>query len=191
MSTHPARLKRFAILAAVAGLASVGADLSAAAQESGRSGSNEGPPQVSAASIGSLNAQSGPESVRVYRSVGADGRVTFGDQPVPGARTIEIRSFASSSDAEAMATARSQKQYWREQSEAFEQRRIDREDAERRAALDRFESGPSSLYVIPYHLPPPRARPLPGVPATYGSSPGAAAGTPARFLGSGFASSGR
>jgi hypothetical protein len=191
MSTHPARLKRFAVLAAVAGLASVGADLSVAAQGSGQSGSNDGPSQARAASIGSVNAQSGPESVRVYRSVGADGRVTFGDQPVPGARTVEIRSFASSSDAEAMATARSQKQYWREQSEAFDRRRTDREEDERRAALDHLESAPSSLYVIPYHLRPPQARPLPGIPATYGSSPGAAAGVPARFLSSGFASSGR
>jgi hypothetical protein len=194
MSTNPARLPRMAAMGLLACLASAGAGVATAAQD----GARPGEPSAVHASAGALSggpsATYRPEAVRVFRSVDADGRVTFGDQPEPGAKAVQIRSFASSSDPQAMATAAAQQAYWREQSEAFARRRAEREEAQERAERERFDSAPSALYVIPHHLRAPRPepiRPIGGFPVTYGTAPGLASGTPAGFIGSGFANSGR
>ncbi len=189
MSTNPAHPSRMAVMGLVAGLASAGVAM--AAQDGTRSA---GPPAAHASgrvSPESASMQYGPEAVRVFRSVGADGRVTFADRPEPGAKAVQIRSFASSSDHAAMATAAAQQAYWREQSAAFARRRAQREEAELRAERARFESEPSGLYVIPQHLPPPRPEQIRGLPATYGPAPGVASGTPSGFISSGFADSRR
>lgn len=136
---------------------------------------------------------------RVYRSVGPDGRVVFADRPEPGARTVVARSFASSSDPQALETARRRQAYWRAQAEAFEARRQEREQAEAAEARARSEAmaaaaSPALVLVVPRHLRAPAWQgPMPGpaypgrYPAVYPSSPGAAAQVPAAFISSGFA----
>jgi len=134
-------------------------------------------------------------ATRIYRSVGADGSVVYGDQPIAGARAVQIRSFVSASDATAIATARRQQQYWREQADAFERRRADRQAAEARARADAERERDETerlVVVVPRNLRAPAFAagpgvPIPGVPSSYGSQPGAAASAPAAFIGSGFA----
>lgn len=132
---------------------------------------------------------------RVYRSVDANGRVVFGDAPVPHARSVEVRSFAASSDPQALETARRQQAYWRAQAEAFEARRKQREETERRAREEAASQGPgypAVVLVVPRNLRAPwlgQPGPIapPGAfPPVYPSTPGAAAGAPAAFIGSGF-----
>lgn len=131
---------------------------------------------------------------RVYRSVGPDGRVVFGDQPEPGAKSVLARSFAPSSDPQAMETARRRQAYWRAQAEAFSARQQEREQAEARARSEAQSAagGPSFVLVVPRNLRAPGwsapvQMPAGGFPAVYPSSPGAAAQVPAAFIGSGFA----
>lgn len=131
---------------------------------------------------------------RVYRSVDRDGRVVFGDQPEPGAKSVLARSFAPSSDPQAMETARRRQAYWRAQAEAFSARQKEREQAEARARSEAQSAagGPSFVLVVPRNLRAsgwsvPVQMPAGGFPAVYPSSPGAAAQVPAAFIGSGFA----
>jgi len=131
---------------------------------------------------------------RVYRSVGPDGRVVFGDRPEPGAKSVLARSFAPSSDPQAMETARRRQAYWREQAEAFSARQKDREQAEARARSEAQSAagGASFVVVVPRNLRAPGwaapvHMPSGGFPAVYPSSPGVAAQAPAAFIGSGFA----
>lgn len=101
----------------------------------------------------------GAPTTRIYRSVSSDGRVVFGDHPETGAREIQVRSFASSSDSHALATARQQQEYWRSQAEGFERRQREREEAE---ALARREAAERELEALalqsatalaqPYHV---------------------------------------
>ncbi|GAA4416714.1 DUF4124 domain-containing protein [Quisquiliibacterium transsilvanicum] len=131
---------------------------------------------------------------RVYRSVGPDGRVVFGDQPEPGAKSVLARSFAPSSDPQAIETARRRQAYWRAQAEAFSARQKDRELAESRARSEAQAAAGSApiVLIVPRNLRAPDwavpvHMPAGGFPATYPSSPGAAAQVPAAFIGSGFA----
>ena len=192
MRTSRAILKRTVMMGLAVGFGSLVAGAATAAQDRAGTAQREaGDARGASAALGAAVTRSRPDAQRVYRSVGPDGRVTFGDQPEPGARAIEIRSFASSSDDEAIATARAQREYWREQSEAFARRRMEREEAEQRAERERYESAPSALFAIPFHQPPPRPVPLPQFPVHYGSGPGLASGTPSGFISSGFAGSAR
>jgi hypothetical protein len=131
---------------------------------------------------------------RVYRSVGPDGRVVFGDRPEPGAKSVLARSFAPSSDPQAMDTARRRQAYWRAQAEAFSARQKEREQAEARARSEAQAAagGPSFVLVVPRNLRAPgwhapAQMPSGGFPAVYPSSPGLASQAPAAFIGSGFA----
>lgn len=132
---------------------------------------------------------------RVFRSTGADGRVVFSDRPEPGAKSVEVRSFASSSDPQAVETARRRQAYWRAQAAAFSERQKEREEAERRARLEAERAAEAEArYVlfVPHHLrapwyaAPPMPPPPGAFPPAYPSGPGAAAGAPAAFIGSGF-----
>ena len=131
---------------------------------------------------------------RVYRSVGQDGRVVFGDRPEPRAKSVLVRSFAPSSDPQAMETARRRQAYWRAQAEAFSERQKQREQEEARARREAqaAAASPFVVVVVPRNLrapgwPAPVQMPPGGYPAVYPSSPGAAAQVPAAFIGSGFA----
>ncbi len=131
---------------------------------------------------------------RVYRSEDAQGRVVFGDRPEPGARSVEVRSFVSSSDPQARETALRQQAYWRAQAAGIDERRKAREEAEQQALEQarRAEETRPLVLVVPRPLRAPWVRvpvappPAEGFAPVYPSSPGAAAGTPAAFIGSGF-----
>lgn len=136
----------------------------------------------------------GEPVARVYRSEDAAGRVVFGDRPEPGARSVAVRSFASSSDPQARETARRQQAYWRAQAVGIAERRRAREEADRQARLEAQRAAESQprYVLVPRHLrapwiggpevPPPPG----GFAPVYPSTPGAAAGAPAAFIGSGF-----
>lgn len=136
----------------------------------------------------------GAPVVRVYRSEDAQGRVVFGDRPEPGARSVEVRSFVSSSDAQARETALRQQAYWRAQAAGIDERRKAREEAEQQALEQarRADELRPLVLVVPRPLRAPWIRvpvvppPVEGFAPVYPSSPGAAAGTPAAFIGSGF-----
>ncbi len=158
-------------------------------------------------------------TARIYRSVGPDGSVVFGDRPAPGAQLVEIRSFPSSSDPAAAERARRERDYWRAQAVAFEQRRAERERQEERDRLARAQPSSEAQWrverdawwdwyltapdVLRRAPPPPPRWPRAGAghggpgaapgawgPGTApGPAMGAAAGVPAAFIGSGFATS--
>jgi len=90
----------------------------------------------------------GGPSLRIYRSVAADGSVAFSDQARPGAKEVQVRTFVSASDAPAMATARRQQRYWHEQAQAFEQRLEQREWAVRFERAARQRPFPSPEYLV-------------------------------------------
>ena len=132
---------------------------------------------------------------RIYRSVARDGSVTFGDQPLAGAQAVEIRSFAASTDPGAIEAARQQRDYWRAQAQAFEERRRAREKEEREAQQarilaaerERLVQVPTRIYSRGPNFFNGPSVPMSMVSPTYSSSPGVPGGTGAGFIGSGFA----
>ena len=151
--------------------------------------------RAGAAHVGSESLEA--PLTRIYRSVGPDGAVTFGDRPEPGSKAMQIRTYASSSDARAVETANRQRQYWREKSDAFARRQQELREAEQQAAADRDRSSSILMIVVPHRLRAPAfgAATSPVDPALvsaqYRSSPGATAGAPAAFIGSGFSTATR
>lgn len=131
---------------------------------------------------------------RIYRSVGPDGAVAFSDEPARGSQSVQIRSFASSSDAEALATAQRQKAYWKSQAEAFARRQQERTLADERDRAERDRDERERALVAGIELVPRRylrspvygapMAPAVGFAPVYTSSPGV--GAPAGFIGSGF-----
>lgn len=116
-------------------------------------------PDSSSLSIDAQGMRVGAPSTRIYRSVSSDGRVVFGDHPETGAREIQVRSFVSSSDSQAVATARQQQEYWRTRAEGFERRQRERDAAEAQARRDAAERELEALMlqnaagpVEPYHV---------------------------------------
>ena len=87
---------------------------------------------VGEATLAARNLPLGAPSLRIYRSVRPDGSVAFADRAAPGARDVQIRSYASASDAPAIATAQQQQQHWREHAEAFSRRLRERDEADER-----------------------------------------------------------
>lgn len=186
--TAPRLLPLRSTTAACALLSALTVLLPAAADAAGQGGST--------AASGALVARElsvGAPVARVYRSEDAQGRVVFGDRPEPGARSVEVRSFVSSSDAQARETALRQQAYWRSQAAAIDERRKAREEAEQQALEQarQAEARRPLVLVLPRPLRAPWVRvpvppPAEGFAPVYPSSPGAAAGTPAAFIGSGF-----
>jgi hypothetical protein len=205
----------FSVRVAAIGVALGAVAGAAGAQSQPRQPAGE-PPAVA---LTARNVAMQAPTARIYRSVGPDGSVVFGDRPAPGAQLVEIRSFPSSSEPAAAERARREREYWRAQAVAFEQRRIERERlaerdrmaraqnpteeqwrVERDAWWDWYLTAPDVLRRAP--PPPPRwsrraaggagPGPAPGAWGP-GSAPGpamgAAAGVPAAFIGSGFATS--
>jgi hypothetical protein len=147
----------------------------------------------------------GTPSTTIYQSRLPDGTLELSDQPPPaGASGVAQHRYTLPPDAVARERAQAERDYWRQQAEAFEKRRVERERDERRAA----RVAPTTIVVAdPY----PRryasniwgwpqyeggfATPLPGivggvpVSPVYSSSPGAVQGRDAGgFIGSGFSS---
>jgi len=132
---------------------------------------------------------------RIYRSVARDGSVTFGDQPLAGSQAVEIRSFAASTDPAGIEAARQQRDYWRAQAQAFEERRRAREQEEREAQQarilaaerERLVQVPTRIYSRGPNFFAGPSVPMSMVSPTYSSSPGVPGGNGAGFIGSGFA----
>ncbi len=130
-----------------------------------------------------------PPATRIYRSVLADGRVVIGDRPVAAAKTVESWSYELPPADVAQSRADQQRQHWRREAEAFEQRQREREAERRRAD----EARQVVVLTDPYRLHAPvligAAQPLVPpflVSPSYGSSPGAVRGRSFGFIGSGF-----
>ena len=143
--------------------------------------------------LAALVAVSGPaaaaETVKIFRSTMPDGSVMLSDKPSSGARSVSSDSYVLTAPRGA---AEAERDYWRRQSDAFNQRQQRREagPSYRRAPRhvdDRaIEDGlqPSVVYYAP-----PSGRPLVPmnrVPQDYASSPGAMRGRSSGFIGSGF-----
>lgn len=76
----------------------------------------------------------------IFRSVTADGRVVFGDQPEPGARETSATRFMSYSTPEALSRARQERDYWRAQAQALNQRQQARALADARLQMQRDQA---------------------------------------------------
>jgi hypothetical protein len=185
----------FAVLCGLSALAPAGA--ATASAHGGAAKPADGSANLAGRGAPALEARGlsvGAPVARVYRSEDAAGRVVFGDQPEPGARSVEVRTFASSSDPQARETARRQQAYWRAQAAGIAERRKAREEAERQALAEAQRAAESRplVLIVPQHLRapwlgiPPVQPPQGGFAPVYPSSPGAAAGAPAAFIGSGF-----
>lgn len=183
------------------------------AAASGRSGAIPAPPAVQAgdrsASAEELaragRAMGGTPSTTIWRSRLADGTLELSDRPPSGsASSIERRSYAqAAAPSEARQQADAEREYWRRQAEAFEQRRAERERNAARAQRERAAE-PTVVVIDGRHRvvggTPDWAwtvvdPSLPGLPpsaigpSTYSSSPGAVKGRSAGgFIGSGFSS---
>lgn len=74
----------------------------------------------------------------IYRSVLPDGRVVFSDKADPRAKSVESASYAiPTAPTASAARAMQERDYWRRQAEAFDQRQRERDrqlDADRAAA---------------------------------------------------------
>ena len=139
----------------------------------------------------------------IWRSRLSDGTVELGDRPpAGGAVTMERRSYAqAAAPAAARRQADAERDYWRRQAEAFEQRRADRERAAVQAQRERpaepavvvIDGRPRVVGGAPDWAWTVVDPSLPGLPpsalgpSVYGSSPGAVQGQRAGgFIGSGF-----
>jgi hypothetical protein len=128
------------------------------------------------------------ETVKIYRSTMPDGSVVLSDKPASGARTVATDTIVL---AAAAGSAAAERDYWRQQAEAFN-RRQEMRDAERDRA--RMESVPpmsmhhdmGPTYATGYGYVTRPIVPLRHVPRTYTSSPGAVRGRDSGFIGSGF-----
>ena len=130
------------------------------------------------------------ETVKIYRSTMPDGSVVLSDKPASGARTVASDTIVL---AAAPGAADAERDYWRQQAEAFN-RRQEMRDAERDRA--RIQSVPPMAMHHPHDMGPTYAiggghatKPIVSlrhVPRTYRSSPGAVRGRSAGFIGSGF-----
>jgi len=98
--------------------------------------------------LAARNLPLGAPSLRIYRSVGADGSVGYADRAAPGAKIVQIRTYVSASDTQAVATAQRQQQYWREQADAFARRLQERDEAEERERRAREISSSPFLFLV-------------------------------------------
>jgi hypothetical protein len=136
-------------------------------------------------------------STTIYRAVLPDGTVFIGDQRPTTTATVQVLSYPVPQGGQVDARAEAQRRYWREQAEAFEERRREREreaaarrqvqvlvevvaDARRPVAEPTVGFTP----ILPAWRGP--AVVVPVAPA-YTSSPGAIRGRQPGFIGSGFA----
>jgi hypothetical protein len=129
------------------------------------------------------------ETVKIFRSTMPDGSVVLSDKPSAGARSVASDTYVLTAPRGA---AEAERDYWRRQAEAFNQRqqRRDATSAPRRArpvdemAMYEEPWQPQGVY---YGAPPARPLvPLSQVPPRYTTSPGAARGRSGGFIGSGF-----
>ncbi len=132
------------------------------------------------------------ETVKIYRSTMPDGSVVLSDKPASGARTVATDTIVL---AAAPGAADAERDYWRQQAEAFnrrqEMRDAERDRARRQAvpslAMNQsYRHDPAPAYVIGGgHATKPIVS-LRHVPRVYRSSPGAVRGRDGGFIGSGF-----
>ncbi len=142
-------------------------------------------------------------STTIWRSRLPDGTVELGDRPPSGAAlSMERRSYPqAAAPAAARRQADAERDYWRRQAEAFEQRRAERE--RNAAQAQRERTAEPTVLVIDGRQRAVGGAPdwawtvvdpsLPGLPpsalgpSVYGSSPGAVQGrSTGGFIGSGF-----
>ena len=133
-------------------------------------------------------------TLKVYRSHMPDGSVVLGDRPAAGARNVESSNYAVAPLRQGAAAADAEREYWRRQAEAFDQRQAMRDMRDRpsgyryqRIRQDAAQSwGPAEVWYPGGQgahrplVPPHRVNPV------YRSTPGAAHGRSFGFIGSGF-----
>jgi hypothetical protein len=131
----------------------------------------------------------------IYRTVGADGRVSFSDQPAaglnPGAGASRAGSGAGQASqdviriptnrAETEARARAEREYWRKQADGFAARQRDRDreaELQRRERIAAAEREARTLIV-------PVGVPVRGGPWWFNGQPGVGNNPPVGVLGNG------
>lgn len=124
----------------------------------------------------------------VHESRMPDGSVVVGDKAAPGAKSVRTHRYDYTPADRSQVAA--EREYWRQESQAFAQRHQAREYATRRggypAAGASYDSGYPGGYVGYY---PGAGRPLVPhslVQPSYTTSPGAVNGRGPGFIGSGF-----
>jgi hypothetical protein len=131
------------------------------------------------------------ETVKIFRSTMPDGSVVLGDKAVQGAKSVSTDTIVLTAKPGA---ADAERDYWRQEAEAFN-RRQEMRDAER----DRRAYPQYPPLAMDHHAPPVfvvggghAAKPIVSlrkVPRHYVSSPGAVRGRSGGFIGSGFSTS--
>lgn len=131
----------------------------------------------------------------IYRTVGADGRVSFSDQPIAGASSGTGASRPGSAvgqtsqdviripvnRAETEARARAERDYWRKQADGFAARQRDRDreaELQRRERIAAAEREARTLIV-------PVGVPVRGGPWWFNGQPGVGNNPPVGALGNG------
>ena len=131
-------------------------------------------------------------ALTVFESRMPDGSTVVGDRPAEGARSVVSHKYEYTPVTKGAAEA--ERDYWRQQAEGFERRRMATEQAEASGRMHRSISardpGPDGNYYYPMwtgygHSARPLV-PLDRVPRQYTSSPGAVRGRDGGFIGSGF-----
>ncbi len=137
------------------------------------------------------------ESKKILRYTNKDGSVTFSDVAIAGAKPAAEVRYRSTAGADALRTANAHKDYWRNQSEGFNQRQASRDRtleadrlerlylAQAAARRDAFYGHPRVVYGgAPSVGFPPGGFPQQGVTGVSSIH-----NVPSSFIGSGFATS--
>lgn len=137
--------------------------------------------------VAGAQAESG---LTVFESRMADGSVVLGDKPVAGAKSVNIRKY-DPVPAQSRGVAQAEREYWRQQSEAFQRRQREGERPRGRGwGAAEADLGPADAWHAGGHVYyGPAAAPLVSLDRVnphYTSSPGAVRGRDAGFIGSGF-----
>ena len=131
-------------------------------------------------------------TLRVYRSHMPDGSVVLGDRPATGARSVQSSSYAVSPARQGPGGAEAEREYWRQQADAFAQRQARRDALQGPGGRGGYhgvahrEADAGYGYAVGYVGRP--LVPIHRVDPVYRSSPGAVRGRDFGFIGSGFGS---
>ncbi len=149
---------------------------------------------AAAALLLAVGAAQAETTLKVYRSHMPDGSVILGDRPAAGARNVESSNYTVAPLRQGTATAEAEREYWRRQADAFDQRQAlrDLRDTPSRARYQRIGQGaadgwtPAEAWYPAGHGAHRPLVPHHRVNPNYRSTPGAAQGRSFGFIGSGF-----
>lgn len=146
---------------------------------------------VAAGWFGAVAPAAADSTLRVFRSQMPDGSVVLGDRPAAGARSVDSSNYTVTSPRQGAGGAEAEREYWRQQAEAFANRQARRETMQGRRGHGGGYHGAMrgdadySVWVPGAHAGRPLVS-LNRIDPVYRSSPGAVRGRDSGFIGSGF-----